>query len=65
MVLFRRSWDRKPTRADRPNALWQADHTKLNLLIVDARGRPPRPWLKVVVDGYPFTLTGSIVFLRA
>ena len=30
-------------RADRPNAIWQADHTQLDLLILDANAKPVRP----------------------
>lgn len=36
--------------ADRPNATWQADHTELDILIVDGNGRPERPWLTTVFD---------------
>jgi hypothetical protein len=32
-------------RADRPNAVWQADHTMLDILIVGPDGKPARPWL--------------------
>jgi putative transposase len=31
--------------AERPNHTWQADHTPLDLLILDVAGRPARPWL--------------------
>ena len=30
--------------ADRPNALWQADHTPLDLWVRDQRNQPARPW---------------------
>ena len=30
--------------ADHPNDQWQADHTELDILIVDAAGAPARPW---------------------
>lgn len=37
-------------QSERPNALWRADHTELDLLVVDANGAPARPWLTVVLD---------------
>ena len=33
-----------------PNDLWQADHTELDLMILDEAGRPVRPWLTVILD---------------
>ena len=36
--------------ASRPNETWQADHTPLDLWIVDDHGRPARPWLTVILD---------------
>jgi putative transposase len=47
--------------AERPNALWQADHTQLDLILVSHE----RPWLTVVLDdhsrgvaGYSLSVTG-------
>jgi putative transposase len=37
-------------RAERPNATWQADHTQLDILILDANGQPKRPWLTTVIE---------------
>ena len=52
-------------RADAPNALWQADHTLLDLLVVDEGGKPARPWLTVVMDDHSRVVTGYMVFLGA
>ena len=30
-------------RAERPNTIWQADHTQLDILVLDAGGAPARP----------------------
>ena len=38
--------------AARPNEQWQADHTLLDLQVLDSRGHPDRPWLTVVLDDY-------------
>jgi putative transposase len=37
-------------RAEAPNTLWQADHTMIDILVVDANGKPARPWLTVILD---------------
>jgi putative transposase len=34
--------------AARPNEVWQADHTLLDIVVTDEAGRTVRPWLTVV-----------------
>lgn len=52
-------------RADAPNAMWQADHTELDLLIVDEHGAAVRPWLSVVIDDFSRAVMGCIAFVGA
>ena len=52
-------------RADSSNAIWQADHTMLDLLILDEKGEPIRPWLTTVIDDYSRAIAGAAVFLGA
>lgn len=52
-------------RADRPNATWQADHTQLDILILDSGGKKVRPWLTTVVDDHSRAIAGYMVFLGA
>ncbi|ASV84959.1 homeo-like domain protein [Ochrobactrum quorumnocens] len=52
-------------RAERPNATWQADHTQLDILILDANGKEVRPWLTTVIDDYSRAVAGYMVFLGA
>lgn len=52
-------------RALAPNALWQADHTMLDILILDANGAAVRPWLTVILDDHSRAITGYLVFLGA
>lgn len=52
-------------RADTANAIWQADHTMLDLLILDQAGKPVRPWLTTVMDDYSRAVAGTMVFLGA
>jgi putative transposase len=50
-LLYRRE-------ASRPNEMWQADHTPLDLWVLDERDRPARPWLTVIVDDYSRAVAG-------
>jgi putative transposase len=52
-------------RAELPNMMWQADHTQLDLLILDAGGKPARPWLTTVLDDHSRALAGYLAFLGA
>lgn len=52
-------------RAERRNATWQADHTELDILILDANGKETRPWLTTVIDDHSRAVAGYMVFLDA
>ena len=52
-------------RASRPNATWQADHTQLDIVILDASGKEARPWLTAVVDDHSRVVAGYMVMLGA
>ena len=52
-------------RSERPNAIWQTDHTQLDVLILDAGGKTVRPWLTVVIDDYSRAIADYTVFLGA
>ena len=51
--------------ATRPNELWQADHTPLDLWVLDHRSKPARPWLTVVMDDYSRAIAGYALNLSA
>lgn len=51
--------------ARHPNDQWQADHTELDVLILDPAGRPARPWLTAVIDDHSRAVAGYTVFLGA
>ncbi|MGC9271962.1 Mu transposase C-terminal domain-containing protein [Acidiphilium sp.] len=38
--------------ATRPNEIWQADHTELDILVLDEVGANVRPWLTIVIDDH-------------
>jgi putative transposase len=45
-----------------PNAVWQADHTELDIVLKDGRGRPEKPWLTVILDDYSRAVAGYTLF---
>ena len=44
--------------AEKPNDLWQADHTKLDIWVREDNGPPVRPWLTVIMDDYSRAIAG-------
>jgi len=50
-VLYRRN-------AQRPNEIWQADHSLLDIWLHDDRGKPARPWLTIIMDDYSRAIAG-------
>jgi putative transposase len=57
-LLYRRE-------AAKPNEIWQADHTLLDLWVRDDGGHPARPWLTVIMDDYSRAVAGFGVSLHA
>lgn len=51
--------------AERPNDIWQADHTELDILVHDADGSAARPWLTLILDDYSRAVAGYTLFLGA
>lgn len=51
--------------AKAPNEIWQADHTQLGLWVLDASGKPARPWLTVIEDDHSRAVAGYAVNLEA
>jgi putative transposase len=56
-LLYRRE-------ADRPNEIWQADHSPLDLWILDEAGGVVRPWLTVILDDYSRAVAGYRLLLH-
>jgi putative transposase len=57
-LVFRRT-------AAHPNEQWQADHTLLDIAVLDKNGAPVRPWLTVVLDDYSRAVAGYTLFAGA
>lgn len=48
-----------------PNAVWQADHTQLDILVLDNNKQPRKPWLTVIMDDYSRALAGYYLSFNA
>jgi putative transposase len=44
--------------AERPNEIWQSDHTPLDIFVLDDRQRSVKPWLTAIVDDYSRAVPG-------
>ena len=51
--------------ADGPNAIWQADHCMLDVLLVREGKAPAKPWLTVVLDDYSRAMAGYFLTFEA
>jgi putative transposase len=51
--------------AKAPNAIWQADHTKLDILVRDEKGKARKPWLTIVLDDYSRAVAGYFLSFNA
>ena len=48
--------------AERSNAIWQADHSLLDILLVcDDGDRHAKPWITVVLDDYSRAVAGYFI----
>lgn len=52
-------------QADLPNAMWQADHCELDILVLGPNDQPARPWLTVVLDDHSRAICGYLLFIGA
>lgn len=48
-----------------PNEQWQMDHTLLDVMVVNDRQQPVRPWLTIVLDDYSGAIAGYTVGVSA
>ncbi len=51
--------------AAKPNQIWQADHTLLDLWVLTPSGGPGRPWLTLIEDDHSRAVAGYAVNLGA
>jgi putative transposase len=48
--------------AEGPNAIWQADHTLLDILVQREGENPAQPWLTLIQDDYSRAVAGYFLF---
>ena len=59
---YREAYDLVHRReAERPNQIWQADHTQLDLWAKRADGKTARPWLTVIIDDHSRAIAGFLI----
>jgi putative transposase len=64
--VYREEYDLIHRReASRPNNIWQADHTPLDIWVLDERGKPARPWLTAIIDDYSRAVPGYFIGFKA
>jgi putative transposase len=51
--------------AEAPNAIWQADHCLLDILVLREGQAPAKPWLTVILDDYSRALAGYFLTFDA
>ncbi|MCE3238969.1 MAG: transposase-like Mu [Gammaproteobacteria bacterium] len=44
--------------ANQPNEIWQADHCKLDIFLLNQKGTPQKPWLTIIFDDYSRSIAG-------
>ena len=49
----------------RSNQIWQADHTLLDLYVLDDNGEIKRPWLTIIMDDYSRVIAGYYLSFNA
>jgi len=48
-----------------PNELWQADHTLLDIVLLNERNEEQRPWLTTILDDHSRVLCGYFLYFSA
>ncbi|MCH5584889.1 Mu transposase C-terminal domain-containing protein [Shimazuella sp. AN120528] len=51
--------------ASRPNEIWQADHTLLDIVVYNENNMLERPWLTVIMDDYSRAVAGYFLSFQA
>ena len=51
--------------AERPNAIWQTDHTLLDIPVQRESENPAQPWPRVILDDYSRAVAGLFLFFEA
>lgn len=47
--------------SEKPNEIWQADHTLLDIEVLDEKRKRRRPWLSIIMDDYSRAIAGYYI----
>lgn len=47
-----------PRKSTYPNEIWQADHSLLDIWLINDKNKPQRPWLTIIIDDYSRVIAG-------
>lgn len=47
--------------ASAPNKIWKADHTPLDIVLLDENGESRKPWLTIIIDDYSRVISGYFI----
>jgi putative transposase len=47
-----------PRKSTHSNEIWQADHSLMDIYLIDDKGKARRPWLTIIIDDYSRTIAG-------
>jgi putative transposase len=50
--------------ATRSNEIWQADHTLLDIWVLNGKDKPDRPWLTIIIDDYSRAIAGYFLSFK-
>ncbi|MGM0875397.1 MAG: Mu transposase C-terminal domain-containing protein [Bacillota bacterium] len=53
------------TEASKPNEIWQADHTLLDIMVYNEKNILERPWLTIIMDDFSRAVTGYFLSFSA
>ena len=51
--------------SDTPNAVWQADHSVLDILVLDEQKTAKKPWLTIILDDYSRAIAGYFLSFQS
>ena len=54
-----------PRKSTYPNEIWQADHSLLDIWLINDKSKPQRPWLTIILDDYSRAIAGYYLTFQA
>ncbi len=54
-----------PRKSTYPNEIWQADHTLMDIWLINDKNKPQRPWLTIIMDDYSRVIMGYFLTFQS